>query len=47
MLPSQDALNIDAALKQLRAARGTPQEEIAIRALEAVVAMVKAKRGER
>jgi hypothetical protein len=43
MKPSQDALDIDAALKQLRVARGTDRESMALAELDAVVARVKAK----
>lgn len=45
MTPSQDALDIDAALKQLRVARGTKDEQRAMANLDAVVARVRAKGG--
>jgi hypothetical protein len=44
-MPSQDALEINAALKQLRVALGTVNEAAAFAELDAVVSRIKAKRG--
>jgi hypothetical protein len=43
MKPSQDAVDIDYAHKVLRNAIGTPQEELAMAYLKAIVERVKAK----
>jgi hypothetical protein len=46
-MPSIEAIAIDAAHKQLRAALGTSSEAAARAQLELVVAIVRAKRGAR
>jgi hypothetical protein len=45
MKPSQDALDLDEAIKLFRVARGTEREESAKAYLDATVARLKAKAG--